>query len=126
MGRAVCDGFSEQGCRRHCLPHSRRPTSKRARMMIREYMRNITAAKRIVIGVLLFLFARANAQAQGPNDIPPERATARAWFRDAKLGMFVHWGVYSLLGEGEWVMQNRGIGVDKCEWLAATFNPVRF
>jgi alpha-L-fucosidase len=75
----------------------------------------------------LLLMTRSAARAQvAPNDIPPERSTARAWFRDAKFGMFIHWGVYSLLGQGEWVMQNRGIPVDKYEWLASTFNPVRF
>ena len=26
------------------------------------------------------------------------------WFRDAKFGMFIHWGVYSMLGKGEWVL----------------------
>jgi alpha-L-fucosidase len=40
--------------------------------------------------------------------------------------MFVHWGVYSLLGSGEWVMQNRPIAVSDYEWLAATFNPTKF
>ena len=40
--------------------------------------------------------------------------------------MFIHWGVYSQLGEGEWVMQNRGITVDSYEWLASGFNPVKF
>lgn len=58
--------------------------------------------------------------------IPPERQAAREWYRDAKLGMFVHWGVYSLLGAGEWVMQNRNIQVPAYEWLASTFNPVKF
>src|SRR5690348_1710048 len=58
--------------------------------------------------------------------IPAERAAARAWFQDAKFGMFVHWGVYSQLAQGEWVMQNRGITVDRYEWLASTFNPVKF
>ena len=24
------------------------------------------------------------------------------WFRDAKFGMFIHWGVFSMLGKGEW------------------------
>jgi len=57
---------------------------------------------------------------------PPERIAARAWFRNAKFGMFIHWGVYSQLGEGEWVMQNRGITVDRYEWLASAFNPVKF
>ena len=45
-------------------------------------------------------------------DVPPERLAAREWFRDAKFGMFVHWGVYSQLGQGEWVMQNRSLPVD--------------
>ena len=40
--------------------------------------------------------------------------------------MFIHWGVYSLLGQGEWVMQNRPIAVPDYEWLASTFNPQRF
>jgi alpha-L-fucosidase len=52
--------------------------------------------------------------------------TARSWFRDAKFGMFIHWGVYSQLAEGEWVMQNRGIRVDSYEWLASVFNPIKF
>ena len=44
---------------------------------------------------------------QGAPAIPDERVAAREWFRDAKFGMFVHWGVYSQLGQGEWVMENR-------------------
>ncbi len=40
--------------------------------------------------------------------------------------MFIHWGVYSLLGQGEWVMQNRPIGVPDYEWLASRFNPAKF
>lgn len=66
----------------------------------------------------------AGAQAAAP--VPAERAAARTWFQDAKLGLFIHWGVYSQLGQGEWVMQNRSIPVETYEWLASTFNPVRF
>jgi len=58
--------------------------------------------------------------------IPAERLEARTWYQDAKFGMFVHWGVYSMLGAGEWVMNNRNIEVDDYEWLASTFNPVDF
>ena len=61
-----------------------------------------------------------------PAVVPPERLAAREWFRDAKFGMFIHWGAYSQLGNGEWVMQNRGIRVPEYEWLASQFNPVRF
>jgi alpha-L-fucosidase len=58
--------------------------------------------------------------------IPPERVAARAWFQDAKFGLFIHWGVYSQLGQGEWVMQNRALPVDSYEWLASAFNPIKF
>ncbi|MGH7594585.1 MAG: alpha-L-fucosidase [Gemmatimonadales bacterium] len=58
--------------------------------------------------------------------VPAERLAAREWYRDAGFGMFIHWGVYSLLGQGEWVMQNRSIPIPTYEWLASTFNPVKF
>ncbi|HEV8487082.1 MAG TPA: alpha-L-fucosidase [Blastocatellia bacterium] len=51
---------------------------------------------------------------------------AREWFQDAKFGLFVHWGVYSVLGDGEWVMNNRKIPVSDYEKLPAQFNPIDF
>ena len=33
----------------------------------------------------------------------PENLKARKEFQDAKFGMFIHWGIYSLLGNGEWI-----------------------
>lgn len=64
--------------------------------------------------------------AQSPDSVSAERLAARQWYRDAKFGMFIHWGIYSQLGHGEWVMENRGIHTGPYEWLASTFNPVRF
>jgi len=58
--------------------------------------------------------------------VSAERLAARAWFTDAKFGMFIHWGVYSQLGAGEWVMHNRQIGINAYEALAATFDPTKF
>ncbi|MDH5441002.1 MAG: alpha-L-fucosidase, partial [Candidatus Bathyarchaeota archaeon] len=37
----------------------------------------------------------------------------REWFQDAKFGMFIHWGVYSILGEGEWIMHTKKITVEE-------------
>ncbi len=51
---------------------------------------------------------------------------ARQWFQDAKFGLFIHWGVYSTLANGEWVMQNARIPVTEYEKLAAEFNPTEF
>ena len=60
-------------------------------------------------------------------DDPPAKDDPRtAWFREAKFGMFIHWGIYSLLGRGEWVMYNEKIPVPEYEKLAGRFNPVQF
>jgi len=64
--------------------------------------------------------------AQDAHDPSPDNLAARASFQDAKFGLFVHWGIYSVLGAGEWVMQVRGIPADVYEGVAAQFNPVRF
>jgi alpha-L-fucosidase len=89
-------------------------------------MTALTARRVLPLVLSGALVAHTPLGAQQDTHIPPERIAAREWFRDAKFGMFIHWGVYSLLGQGEWVMQNRGITVDRYEWLASTFNPVKF
>ncbi len=55
-----------------------------------------------------------------------ENLAARKWFQDAKFGMFIHWGVYSVLGNGEWVMHKTKMTVDEYEKLPPKFNPVKF
>lgn len=82
-----------------------------------------------VVGTVLAASLATPVHAQlptRPDTVPPERLAAREWYRDAAFGMFIHWGVYSLLGSGEWIMQTRPIPVDRYEWLASTFNPEKF
>ncbi len=55
-------------------------------------------------------------------DAQPERTQ---WFREARFGMFIHFGLYALLERGEWVMYREGIPVGEYEKLAAKFNPAR-
>lgn len=50
----------------------------------------------------------------------------REWFQDAKFGLFVHWGVYSILGDGEWVMHRQEISINQYEKLPSFFNPIKF
>jgi alpha-L-fucosidase len=50
----------------------------------------------------------------------------RQWFQNAKLGMFIHWGVYATLGDGEWVMQVQEIDRKTYEKLPVFFNPVAY
>ena len=56
----------------------------------------------------------------------PSNLAARHAFEDAKFGMFIHWGVYSVLGDGEWVMQNKKIPIAEYENLPPQFNPAKF
>jgi alpha-L-fucosidase len=48
------------------------------------------------------------------------------WYQDARFGMFIHWGLYSLIGHGEWVMHTESIPVPEYEKLVPQFNPVKF
>jgi alpha-L-fucosidase len=70
-------------------------------------------------------------QAQNPqNNAADESAEVKAdrerrmkWWHEAKFGMFIHWGLYSLLGRHEWVMEMEGIPAQEYEKLAAQFKP---
>ena len=48
------------------------------------------------------------------------------WFHDARFGIFVHWGLYSLLGQGTWVMNHARIPHSEYARLANRFKPAKF
>ncbi|MBI4582800.1 MAG: alpha-L-fucosidase [Planctomycetes bacterium] len=79
-------------------------------------------------GVLALLASTGSAPAEEQQSYDPGQAPqeAREWFRDAKFGLFIHWGVYSLLGQGEWVMNNNKIPIAEYEKLPPRFNPTEF
>ncbi|MCL4505316.1 MAG: alpha-L-fucosidase [Chloroflexi bacterium] len=52
-----------------------------------------------------------------------DRARRLQWFREARFGMFVHWGLYSQIGRHEWVMNRERIPVSDYEKLARTWKP---
>lgn len=56
----------------------------------------------------------------------PENIAARQQFQDNKFGMFIHWGLSSTLGAGEWVMNNKGISKKNYTRLLQVFDPVHF
>ena len=74
---------------------------------------------------VLLAFAAALA-AQTGYQPSPENLKSRAWFEQARFGLFVHWGIYSELGAGEWVMQTHHLSGPQYEQLAAQFYPVKF
>lgn len=80
---------------------------------------------RLLILICLLLFCSQLVTGNGYRPTK-ENLKAREWFQNAKFGLFVHWGVYSVLGDGEWVMQTRPISKASYEKLPAFFNPVEF
>lgn len=50
----------------------------------------------------------------------------KKWWLDAKIGMFIHWGLYSILGRGEWAFFNEQIPKQEYEMLADKFIPQDF
>jgi len=70
-------------------------------------------------------------------DYKPTQAEAQriAWFRDAKFGMFMHWGLYSKMAGswkgvkvygGEWALKISKLPIEEYRALANDFNPVKF
>jgi alpha-L-fucosidase len=77
------------------------------------------------------------AAAQGVTQETPAARDARmAWWRDARFGMFIHWGAYAvpagthngerIAGIGEWIMSRGQIPIPDYEQYVRRFNPVRF
>ena len=100
--------------------------------------------KKIFVGFVIFvvlIFAVSVAahvgRAQTPRAAPDSAKEKRLeWFRDAKYGLFIHWGLYAIpagewqgkrsLGLGEWIMNRSTIPVRDYERLSAQFNPVKY
>ena len=72
------------------------------------------------------LLVPALMAAQSTYQPSPENLKARQEFQDDKFGMFIHWGVYSVLGDGEWVFHNRKLTVHEYDRLPAFFDPEKF
>src|SRR5215471_185202 len=76
----------------------------------------------------------AQASATPLPETPEQHDARMAWFRDARFGMFIHWGVYSVpAGEwkdkkdyGEWFLEETKMPVSEYEKFAGQFNPVKF
>jgi len=68
--------------------------------------------------------ASAEVSIEDPEII--QQGNDAAWLDEAKFGLFIHWGIYSQRGCGEWVMSNKKIQIDDYKKNAETFNPVQF
>lgn len=88
--------------------------------------------KNLIIVLTLSLFLGQNASAQ----VVPAKYDRMEWWREARFGMFIHWGVYAVPagewngirigGIGEWIMNRGKIPVAEYKEFAKEFNPVRY
>src|SRR5438128_11796867 len=96
------------------------------KMHRRDYMIGMGAAGAIAAGSGLDIFAqepRPTDTGAPTTSTVEDRARRMKWWHEAKFGMFIHWGLYSVLGRHEWVMENEGIPVKDYEPLAQQFKP---
>jgi len=69
-------------------------------------------------------FAQEDAAKKSAQQVPPLGHERRIqWWQEAKFGMFIHWGLYSVIGRHEWAMEVEGIPISQYEILAKHFNP---
>ena len=93
--------------------------------------------------ILLVTLAISSLPSTGAQTVPSRTTDAESakerrlrWFREAKFGLFIHWGLYAIPagewkgkpvpGIGEWIMNRVPIPVLEYEKLAAQFNPIKF
>jgi alpha-L-fucosidase len=110
-----------------------------------KHFRELAEAQGVEMSDLVnFYLSRALEQGRAQPAIAEDRGQregARAdprldWWREARFGMFIHWGLYAIPagtwkgkripGIGEWIMKRAQIPVTEYEQLAAQFNPVKF
>ncbi len=71
----------------------------------------------------LVMVGNNHAQTYSPT---PENIATRNDFQNSKFGLFIHWGPFSILGDGEWVMNNENITIKNYTRLKDFFNPIDF
>lgn len=111
---------------------------KTIRSRRRNFICTITIATMCM--VVMLGCTREAMKSAGPSLSSSKRAVSKdermKWWRDARFGMFIHWGVYSvpagiykgqkIPGIGEWIMNNAKIPVAEYKKYAEQFNPIKY
>ena len=92
-----------------------------------------------IIASIGLIYTAGSAKADTATETAEQRNQRMAWWREARFGMFIHWGLYSVPAGvwngkpvscfGEWIMHGKygaKIPVKEYEQLAARFNPTKF
>ncbi len=82
--------------------------------------------RRLIILSLLAFFAASSISAQEKYVPTAENLKNREEFQDMKFGVFIHWGIYSMMADGEWIMNNKNIHWQEYAKLANGFFPSKY
>ena len=90
----------------------------------------------LLIALIILASCSEEARVSGAKAEPMSQDERMDWWRDARFGMFLHWGVYSvpagtykgerINGIGEWIMHHGKIPVEEYEKFAGQFDPIGF
>ncbi len=90
----------------------------------------------MLLGVLVCCSSLPAAEDAPAKETPAQRDARMKWWREARFGMFIHWGVYSvpagtyngkqIPGIGEWIMNSGKIPTAEYQKYAKEFNPVKY
>jgi alpha-L-fucosidase len=89
-----------------------------------------------ILALPVFAVPAADPADPYARETPAQHDARMAWWREARFGMFIHWGVYSVPagtyngqavnGLGEWIMSDAKIPMADYQAFAKQFNPVKF
>ncbi len=82
--------------------------------------------KRLLILSVLAVFIAGNSMSQQKYVPAAENLKNRSEFQDMKFGVFIHWGIYSMMADGEWIMNNKNINWQEYAKLADGFYPSKY
>lgn len=81
--------------------------------------------KRITLSIVMGLVSCSILFAQNRYTPSESNIQARKEFEENRLGIFIHWGIYSMFAQGEWYL-NAKINKDEYAKAASAFYPIRF
>ena len=81
---------------------------------------------KLIITIPVWIIAASSASAQEDYQPSPEIVQSQEQFRENRFGIFIHWGIYSMYGQGEWALNYNGLTHEEYSKMAGGFYPADF
>jgi alpha-L-fucosidase len=89
----------------------------------RSFLKQFGAAGALTLASASAEATLSSATPQEPAEQSASREERMKWWHEAKFGMFIHWGLYSIIGQHEWAKEVEGVPIPQYEILAKHFHP---